>query len=226
MAKKPSFTFLPPGQRIWLDILVCDLPRSGTTSLGSRPDPGLPRIDGQAFPDRSPFLWTLICPWTRPSELSSARTAAAFRLLIPRNAYAETSVRQSVIRLTRSLAARPYRRIHLTWPLGRLISDFSDACASGSESSARGNPRSPGAGSSALWGQQTVLAAAVPGRLRPLGQTSRNAGHLPDLIRLHRPVLASDALARLVMARLPATAASRISRNQHQRSDASSVPSP
>ena len=32
------------------------------------------------------------------------------------------------------------------------------------------------------------------------------SGHLPDLIRLHRPALASDALARLVMARLPATA--------------------
>ena len=41
-----------------------------------------------------------------------------------------------MIRLTRALAARPYRQIHLTWPLGRLISDFSDACASGSESTA------------------------------------------------------------------------------------------
>ena len=33
-------------------------------------------------------------------------------------------------------------------------------------------------------------------------------GELPDLIRLNRPVLASDALARLVMARLPAPPAS------------------
>lgn len=129
----------------------------------------------------------------------------SFRLLIPRNANAETSVRQSVIRLTRALAARPYRQIHLTWPLGRLISDFSDACTSGSESSAgetltllEQDHRLSGANK--LFLRLQYLAAFA--RWADIGES----GDLPDLIRLHRPVLASDALARLVIARLPATA--------------------
>jgi len=129
----------------------------------------------------------------------------SFRLLIPRNANAESSVRQSVIRLTRALAARPYRQIHLTWPLGRLISDFSDACASGSESSAEENL--------ALLKQDHRLSGAnkLFLRLQYLAAFARwadleESGDLPDLIRLHRPVLASDALARLVMARLSAMA--------------------
>lgn len=129
----------------------------------------------------------------------------SFRLLIPRNANAETSVWQSVIRLTRALAARPYRQIHLTWPLGRLTSDFSDACASGSESRAEEtltvleqDHRLSGANKLFLW--LRYLAAFT--RWTDLEES----GHLPDLIRLHRPVLASDALAQLVMARLPATA--------------------
>jgi len=129
----------------------------------------------------------------------------SFRLLIPRNASAESSVRQSVIRLTRALAIRPYRQIHLTWPLGRLISDFSDACASGSESSAEEtltlleqDHRLSGANK--LFLRLQYLAAFA--RWADLEESS----DLPDLIRLDRPVLASDALARLVMARLPATA--------------------
>ena len=53
------------------------------------------------------------------------------------------------------------------------------------------------------------------------------SGHLPDLIRLNRPVLASDALARLVMARLPATASlARFRRVSMRSSGAWSAPSP
>lgn len=129
----------------------------------------------------------------------------SFRLLVPRDADAEISVRQSVIRLTRALAARPYRQIHLTWPLGRLISDFSDACASGSESTAEEIL--------AVLEQDHRLSGAnkLFLRLQYLAAFARwtdleESGHLQDLIHLHRPVLASDALARLVMARLPATA--------------------
>jgi hypothetical protein len=129
----------------------------------------------------------------------------SFRLLIPRNANAETSGRQSVIRLTRALAARPYRQIHLTWPLGRLISDFSDACASGSGSAAEETLT--------LLEQDHRLSGAnkLFLRLQYLATFARwtdleESGDLPDLIRLNRPVLASDALARLVVARLRATA--------------------
>jgi hypothetical protein len=129
----------------------------------------------------------------------------SFRLLVPRNASAEASVRQSVIRLTRALTARPYRLIHLSWPLGRLISDLSDACASGSEARAEETLT--------LLEQDHRLSGAnkLFLRLQFLAAFARwtdleKSGHLQDLIHLHRPVLASDALARLVMTRLPATA--------------------
>ena len=129
----------------------------------------------------------------------------SFRLLVPRNASAEASVRQSVIRLTRALAARPYRQIHLSWPLGRLISDLSDACAADSEARAEETLT--------LLEQDHRLSGAnkLFLRLQYLAAFARwtdleKSGHLQDLIHLHRPVLASDALARLVMARLPATA--------------------
>ena len=129
----------------------------------------------------------------------------SFRLLVPRNASAEANVRQSVIRLTRALAARPYRQIHLSWPLGRLISDLSDACAAGSEARAEETLT--------LLEQDHRLSGAnkLFLRLQYLAAFARwtdleESGHLQDLIHLHRPVLASDALARLVIARLPATA--------------------
>jgi hypothetical protein len=129
----------------------------------------------------------------------------SFRLLIPRNADAEIRVRQSLVRLTRSLAARPYRRIHLAWPLGRLIGDFSDACTSRSEARAEEILD--------LLEQDHRLSRAnkLFLRLQCLAAFEQwdlleQFDQLPDLIRLDRPVLASDALARLAMARLPQAA--------------------
>ena len=172
-------------QRLWVRDLIRAYLGSWAGFSGPQPVP----VDSDMPLDQA--VRTLIGP-----------DGCSFRLLIPRNANAETSVRQSVIRLTRSLAARPYRQIHLTWPLGRLISDFSDACASGSESSAEETL--------ALLEQDHRLSGAnkLFLRLQYLAAFARwtdleESGHLPDLIRLHRPVLASDALARLVMARLP-----------------------
>jgi hypothetical protein len=175
-------------QRLWVRDLIRAYFGSWAAFSGPQPVP----MDSEMPLDQA--VRTLVGPG-----------GCSFRLLIPRNAYAETSVRQSVIRLTRSLAARPYRQIHLTWPLGRLVSDFSDACASGSESSAEETLT--------LLEQDHRLSGAnkLFLRLQYLAAFARwadleESGHLPDLIRLHRPVLASDALARLVMARLPATA--------------------
>jgi hypothetical protein len=130
----------------------------------------------------------------------------AFRLLIPRNDEAEAQVRQILDRLTRSLAARGHRRIHLVWPLGRLIGDFWDACADGAQAGAaelldllERDPRL--SKTNRLFLRLQYLAVFEEWvALEALDQ-------LPDLVRLDRPVLASDALARLAMARLPADAA-------------------
>jgi len=175
-------------QRLWVHDLVWAYLGSWASFSGLQPVP----VDSDMPLDQA--VRTLTGP-----------AGCSFRLLIPKNANAETSVRQSVIRLTRSLAARPYRQIRLAWPLGRLISDFSDACASGSESSAEEtftlleqDYRISETNKLFLWLQYMAAFA----RWADLEESE----HLPDLIRLDRPVLASDALARLVMARLPARA--------------------
>ena len=125
-----------------------------------------------------------------------------FRLLIPRNEGAENEVRKSLARLGRSLAARPYRRIHLTQPLGRLIGDFWDACASVSQAGAEKlldlleQDHRLSEANKLFLRLQYLAVFEQWDRLEALDR-------LPDLIRLDRPVLASDALARLAMARLP-----------------------
>jgi hypothetical protein len=124
---------------------------------------------------------------------------------LPRNANAHVQVRESLRRLVTLLAGRPNRRIRLTWPLGRLIGDLADACAAGAEASAN----------EALSVLEQDQRLARPNklflRLQYLAAFERwddleAMDELPDLIRLDRPLLASDALARLAMARLTSTA--------------------
>ena len=174
-------------QRLWARDLI-------TAFLGSWVD----------FPGQ-PVAADSDLPMDQAVRALTGPDGCSFRLLVPRNPRAEASVRQSVVRLTRALAARPYRQIHLSWPLGRLISDLSDACASGSEARAEQTL--------VLLEQDYRLSGAnkLFLRLQYLAAFARwtdleESGHLQDLIHLNRPVLASDALARLVMVRLPATA--------------------
>jgi hypothetical protein len=132
-------------------------------------------------------------------------SGCAFRVRLPRSSDVEAQVRESLRRLARAMANRPHRRIQLTWPLGRLIGDLSDACAAGAEASAE----------DALAVLEQDHRLARPNklflRLQYLAAFERwdrlqEMEELPDLIRLDRPVLASDALARLAMARLTPTA--------------------
>ena len=173
-------------QRLWARDLI-------TASLGSWVD----------FPGQ-PVAADSDLPMDQAVRALTGPDGCSFRLLVPRNPRAEASVRQSVL-ATRALAARPYRQTHLSWPLGRLISDLSDACASGSEAGAEQTL--------VLLEQDYRLSGAnkLFLRLQYLAAFARwtdleESGHLQDLIHLNRPVLASDVLARLVMARLPATA--------------------
>jgi hypothetical protein len=129
----------------------------------------------------------------------------AFRVRLPRSSDSEVQVREGLHRLAHSLASRPHRRIQLTWPLGRLIGDLADACAAGAEASAE----------DALAVLEQDHRLTRPNKLFLRLQYLAAFEHwdrlqdmeeLPDLIRLDRPVLASDALARLAMARLTPTA--------------------
>jgi hypothetical protein len=176
-------------------------------------------------PDREQDLWVrdLICayvgswidgpPVAADSDMPMDEAVRALtgprgcglRVRLPRNADADAQVRESLRRLARSLAGRPHRRIQFTWPLGRLIGDLSDACAAGAEACAR----------EALAVLELDQRLARPNklflRLQYLAAFERwddleALEELPDLVRLDRPVLASDALARLAMARLAPTA--------------------
>ncbi|MEV4288477.1 protein DpdD [Nonomuraea bangladeshensis] len=129
----------------------------------------------------------------------------SYRLLIPRDANAEARVRQGLVRMTRSLAARPYRRINLALPLGRLIGDFWDSCASGAEA------RTEEILNVLEKDHRLSRANKLFLRLQYLATFEHwdrleQFEELSDLTRLDRPVMASDALARLAMARLPNTA--------------------
>jgi hypothetical protein len=89
--------------------------------------------------------------------------------------------------------------------LGRLIGNLSDACAAGAEASAKDaltvleQDHRLGRPNKLFLRLQYLAAFERWDRLQAMEE-------LPDLIRLDRPVLASDALARLAMARLESTA--------------------
>ncbi|MFI6603538.1 protein DpdD [Nonomuraea sp. NPDC050536] len=174
-------------QRLWVRDLI-------QAYVGSWTD-----FSGQPVPRDSDLpLDQAVRTLTGPQGLS-------YRLLIPRDSNAEARVRQSLARMTRSLTVRPYRRISLALPLGRLIGDFSDSCASGSEA------RTEEILNLLEKDHRLSRANKLFLRLQYLATFEqwdllKQFDELPDLIRLDRPILASDALARLAMARLPDTA--------------------
>jgi len=109
-------------------------------------------------------------------------------------------------RLQTILKAKPPRRFQKDQPLGRLIGDFLDACASGAESTAMELLE--------LLSLDHRLSRrnALFLRLEALATFERwddieSWNELPNLIKMNRSTRASDALARFVMARLlPANA--------------------
>ncbi len=195
LATPPTPFFLPvsvSGWRYW--YAVCP---DSAQSLWIR---DLIRAHIGSWIDGQPVLADSDIPMDEAIRVLTGPCGCAFRVRLPRNTDAEAQVRESLRRLARSLASRPHRRIQLTWPLGRLIGDLSDACAAGAEASAE----------DALTVLEQDHRLARPNklflRLQYLAAFERwdrlqDMEELPDLIRLDRPVLASDALARLALAR-------------------------
>jgi hypothetical protein len=135
--------------------------------------------------------------------LLAGTSGLAYRFLAARDQPAQREIRTALTRLGRLLASRPFRRVQLGQPLGRLLADFSDACASGAE------------------GTGARLLQALDGDHR-LSRINRlflrvqffaaferwddleAVPELGDLLNLEdRPQLVADALARWVVARLP-----------------------
>ncbi|MGC4957781.1 protein DpdD [Actinomadura citrea] len=174
-------------QRLWVGDLI-------RAYIGSWTE-----FSGKTVPEDSEL------PMDRAIRALTGPRGCAYRLLIPRDANAETKVHHSLVRLARSLAVRPYRRVSLARPLGRLIADFSDACAAG------GDAKAQEALDLLEKDHRLSRANKLFLRLQYLAAFEKwdileESDQLPDLIRLDRPVLASDALARLAMARLPQSA--------------------
>jgi hypothetical protein len=116
--------------------------------------------------------------------------------------HARNVVRESIQAMLTSLGSAPRRQARISIPIGRLIGDLVDACASGAEQAAQAayavlatDHRLSQA--NRLYLQVQVLAAFE--RWEELDQHSE----LDTLLQLPRPSLASDALARLAMSKLP-----------------------
>ena len=113
-------------------------------------------------------------------------------------------VRDSIQTLLKSISSAPRRQARISLPIGRLIGDLTDACATRAEAAAREAYSILAADhriseANRLFLQVQVLAAFE--RWQDLEQHPA----LDTLLRLARPSLASDALARLAMSTLPET---------------------
>ena len=125
-------------------------------------------------------------------------------------------VLEGVGRLQSALKSKPPRQFHRNQPVGRLIGDFLDACAVGAEFTAMELLDSLSRDHRLSRRNASFL------RLQALAKFERwddieNWNELPDLLKMNRSTRASDALARFVMARLPASA--RIEDFDHVKSD-------
>ncbi|WP_275412425.1 protein DpdD [Actinoplanes palleronii] len=132
-----------------------------------------------------------------------AGTGVAYRFLTARDSVSNEKVLAALTQLGRTLTHRPFRRIELTPHLGRLLTDFSGACAAGAEGLAA---RSLGllendhriSGINRLFLKVQFLAAFE--RWEELDALPE----LRDLFNMEdRPALVSDALARRVISGLP-----------------------
>lgn len=116
---------------------------------------------------------------------------------------ARNPVRNSIQALMTSIGSAPRRQARMALPIGRLIGDLTDACAAGAEQAAQAAYAVLAADhrlsrANRLFLQVQLLAAFE--RWDELDQHPE----IDTLLRLPRPSLASDALARLAMSKLPA----------------------
>jgi hypothetical protein len=131
--------------------------------------------------------------------LAGGNSARVFRLQVANSA--RTLARHQVTALVRALGERPLRQARLTQPIGRILGDFADACATGAEQAARlafGRLASDYRISAANRLFLNVQLLAAFGRWEELD----NLAGLDEVVRLPRPALVSDALAQYALAQL------------------------
>lgn len=133
-------------------------------------------------------------------EMAGGDPACVFRFRVASSARAE--VRNAVRGLMDLLVVRPAREARIQLPIGRLLGDFDDACAAGADQAARAAYAQLAtdhriSASNRLFLQVQMLAA-----FEQWDEMESMSG-LQDVLRLDRPALASDALARLALRRLP-----------------------
>lgn len=114
-------------------------------------------------------------------------------------------VLEGIGHLRSALISKPPRRFHRNQPVGRLVGDFLDACATGAEITAMNLLESLSRDHRLSRRNTSFL------RLQALADFERwdeikSWDELPDLLKMNRSTRASDALARFAMAQLPTNA--------------------
>jgi hypothetical protein len=111
-------------------------------------------------------------------------------------------VRDSIQTLLKSIMNAPRRQARISLPIGRMIGDLTDACAAGAEEAARVAYSILAADHRVSETNRLFLQVQVLAAFQRWGDLEEHPA-LDTLLKLSRPSLASDALARLAMSKLP-----------------------
>ena len=139
-------------------------------------------------------------------EMAGGDPACVFRFRVAPSARAD--VRSAVRALMELIVAQPPRKARIRLPIGRLLGDFEDACAAGAEQAARAAYANLAADHRISAANRLFLQVQLLAALEQWDEMESMTG-LQEVLRLDRPTLASDALARLALRHLttPLTAA-------------------
>ncbi|MEV8504474.1 protein DpdD [Actinoplanes sp. NPDC051475] len=115
---------------------------------------------------------------------------------------ARNCVRESVHTLLASFRSAPRRQARIALPIGRLIGDLTDACAARAEHAAHAAYGLLAADHRLSQANRLFLQIQLLAAFERWDQLEQHP-ELDTLLRLPRPILASDALARLATSMLP-----------------------
>ena len=135
-------------------------------------------------------------------DLAGGDPSCVFRFRVAPSARAE--VRRAVRSLMDMLAARPPREARIRLPIGRVLGDFQDACAAGAEQAALVAHATLSADHRISAANRLFLRVQFLAAFEHWDELESMPG-LQEVLRLDRPALASDALARLALRNLPAS---------------------
>ncbi|MEU8655804.1 protein DpdD [Actinoplanes philippinensis] len=125
-----------------------------------------------------------------------------YRFRVGNQASARNSVRESVQALLASFRSAPHRQARISLPIGRLIGDLTDACAARAEHAAHAAYKILAADHRLSQANRLFLRIQLLAAFDRWDELEQHP-ELDTLLRLPRPILASDALARLAISMLP-----------------------